>query len=373
MAEVYGREYVLQFVRQPELIQRSIPNSIIRPNSDYVGQSREVPSLLAATDQSFAGYSDFVTVNKEGVAKEITQLQMKATVNWGKEGTAGSNPQESLIEVYNLSPITRKFLRKNDTVLLRAGYTQTYETVVSDKDGTSKSRKELPLVVTGQARRIVTKKVGQNTITKIFIKDAGFVADNLRTSRRYEEGTTYREVIEDLAAFLASAGIPTGNLDIGLQQFTNFDYTDASGKQPLKDLNNDVGVQGMAISGYALNELSSFCAGIGYRAYTSLGKLYVEPIYSGGIRDYVIILPENIKGTIREEVDTSSKNETQGDAKSGIIFDTFLNGKIKLNVGVKIKGIKEYEGSYKVTSITHKLDLEGKDWTTEVSCIKETL
>lgn len=374
MSNLYGRVYELTLVNYTELLQRSIPKSVILPNSPYTGQSREIPSLLAGSNKAI-GYTDFLTIPSDFTqhsnniastgdnARVITDLRIRANVVWNKESSAGSNTQESYIEVYNMAPNSRKFLGKNTTVMLKAGY-----------EGTSDTLEGLPLIVTGQAYRVVSTKTGEDTITKIFIKDAGFISNNFRISKWYTPPTSYREVIEDMAVELANKGLPTGYIQTGLQQFINFNYTEADGiKQPLMDLNNTVGLQGLSIFGFALDELKRVCTSIGYRAYTSLGKLYVEPVYSGGYKDYIQIGPDNVKGGIREEVDTSSKFQAQGDAKGGIVVETFLDPRIKLDVGITINDIDEYEGDYKITKITHKLDLEGKDWTTEVNCIKETI
>jgi hypothetical protein len=298
------------------------------------------------------------------VALTITDLRITADIKWGKEGSAGSNSQEAVIEIYNLDKRDRvlgtsgisfsidELLRSDNTVVLKAGYEQT--------------QGELPTIVTGQIRWVETIKRGVDTIIKILIKDASLITDNLRVSRFYNPTDTYRFIIEDLMSFAAQNGVPRGTLLTSI-------FNDTQGlHSKITDIDSQVGEQGYYVIGYVIKHLQTLCEDLGYRAYTSLGKLYVEPIYSVEYLEQVVITKDNLKETIRPIDPSGNKNLQQTDSKDGLKISMFLNGDITLDKRLKVD-IEGFQGTYKITSINHKMDLEDTNWNTIIECIKEVV
>tara|TARA_R110002020_G_scaffold31715_1_gene98544 strand:- start:2479 stop:3603 length:1125 start_codon:yes stop_codon:yes gene_type:complete len=372
MTEVYGRKYELHLVRYQDILgnlDNLVPARLSPSPSQYLNPlAVNVPFLDATSTPS--------------TSLVISGLNIRATVKWGKEHS-NSNSQESVIEIYNLHKNKRKvddqvsltadqFVRNGDTIVLKAGYEQT----------TASGGGELPVIITGQVKWAATRTEGSNNITKIIIKDASLISENLRLSRFWTQDATYREIIEDLMNYAAHNGIPKGRLFapiIAARRNPSFllpTEEDAQLNHLLRtnsrvaDIDQKVGAQGFHLRGYVIEQLNILCKALGYRAYTSLGKLYVEPIYSTQYVDEVVINSDNIKETIKPSEPSGKKSPVQGDATSGVTFKTFLNGAITLDKRLRIN-VDGYRGSYKITSIKHKLSLEGKDWDTEVECIKE--
>ncbi len=363
MENVYGRAYELIVTKHEEVIELSIPTSdslfaqvLVAPVTINDNRTNTRPSTTKS----------FVEVNPRQKIT-ITDLRIKAKVLWDKESSASSSSQESYIEIYNLSPDNEAFIDASDSVLLSAGYIQDLKDIpIENQVGEGYLSGRLPLICTGQIKYKQTIKKGSDTITKLVIKDISYVTDNLIFSKYYAGGTPYGDIIEDLLSFLAERGVPRGSVYDPSGQLESPPPT-------VLDLDRQTGIQGLSVYGYAVDQLQEICSKIGYRAYSFLGKMYVEPISTVQYLEYVEVTQDNIKGSIREEFDSSKKLKAQGDTKPGLEFDTFLKGDITLNKALKISvDSPRYRGDYKITSIEHKLDNQGTNWTTVVSCIDET-
>ena len=117
MATAYGRVYSLQIIKQPELLERTtlVPNSLVRTTN--------ITTSTFSPDQEsgFTTYTDFNTSNFRN-SITIDDLQIKAKVTYSKEAPAGTNPQNTVIQVFNMSEDNRNFPTKGNTVILKAGY-----------------------------------------------------------------------------------------------------------------------------------------------------------------------------------------------------------------------------------------------------------
>lgn len=316
--EAFDRVYSLTIGRNNSLIEKTIPQLLVRP---AIG----VPQLLA--DPS---YTDFNA--KPNGALVINEPRITADISYTKEGN--TNKQGTVIQIYNLLKDNQKFISSEDTVLLRAGYRSI--------DGDSP-----PLIFSGQVISVETVKSGQDTITKLVCSAIDLPRKNIRFSKSPIRNETNEDVCNYFAKVAANAGIPTGRV------FVQDKVTYPSG---------------IALNGSLWPVMEKFCSNFNLLNYVTLGRLYIEPAAeTAPVVAKVVVSAENIKNTIRSEDDASGKSSSDETKKSGIVFNTFLNGDI---TSAKIVNIDfgEYRGDYIISSISHKLDLEGKDWDTIVSC-----
>ena len=54
------------------------------------------------------------------------------------------------------------------------------------------------------------------------------------------------------------------------------------------------------------------------------------------------------------------------------MFRLFLDGRVQASDQLFIT-LEGYEGQYIIETVTHKLDYEGRDWYTDVVCVREGL
>lgn len=270
-------------------------------------------------------------------AREFTEVQFEAEISY-KTGQSNSSEQDATIKLYNLSKDNQTFIKKNYFVFLEAGY-------ATDKD--------IPLIFCGQILKVSTEKSGPDVITKLLCLDCGIPAGNIRMCLWYDRGTAYIDIIRDMLDRLAKAGIPTGH----------FITTSVLAADPiLKKCES-----GYASEGKLVQDLIKLCSAINYKAYFSLGKMYVEPAF-GGERIFVVELNTDQIKSIRPEDDGS--NETlNSKTPEGLRVTAFLDGRISSEKLLKITEGK-YVGHYKISEAKHILNYEGETWDTEVLCNK---
>lgn len=323
MEDVFGRRYSLVIGRSSELVERTIPSSIIKPGGV---ESTPSPEGAGATLPD-GSYTDFIV--KPGGAITLTNLRIKANIVTTKEGK--TNKQPSTITILNLSDTNREGIQSEDIVLLRAGY---------DQDGDLS-----PLVFVGQVKSVSSEKKGPDTLTKLVCTSSEVPRKNVRISRTAVRGETSKDIAEYFAKIAADNGVPTGNVFVPVE----IPYP-----------------AGLPLAGQLFSLMEEFCDRNNLRSYITLGRLYIEPIDSTPVTSRLDVDELNIKGSIRKEDDATSKTSTDPSKLSGILFSTFLNGDITLSTIVNIK-FGDYRGEYDILSIKHVMDLEGPKWDTVVS------
>lgn len=322
MEEAFDRVYSLTIGRNNALVEKTIPQLLVQPAAG-------VPQLLANPS-----YSDFNS--KPNNALVITELRIKANVQYTKD--SGTNKQGTIIEIYNLTQDNQRRIFAEDTVLLRAGYRSI--------DGDNP-----PLIFTGQVKSVSTTKVGQDTITKLICTAIDVPRKNIRFSKTPVRGETNEDVANYFASVAAANGIATGYV------FVPDIVTYPSG---------------YAAGGNLFDAMAKFCENFNLRAYVVLNRLYIEPIaVSAPAVAKVIVNEVNVKGNIRAEDDSTGLTSSDPAKAAGISLNTFLNGNITpaklLNVS-----FGDYRGDYTISSVSHVLDLEGKDWDTIISAKRST-
>lgn len=329
----------------PQQSESIIPNLI--PTTGPVKTPRIGWFLQTIVDAEYGGTPEATTgTNSTNVltipagvnAREFTQVQFEAEISY-KTGQSNSSDQDATIKLYNLSKESQAFIKKNYFVFLEAGYQ-------SDKD--------IPLIFTGTILKVSTEKSGPDVITKILCQDNGVPAGNIRMCIWWDRGVTYLQIIRDMLDKLASAGIPTGH----------FITTGVLAADPIIKKCES----GYSTEGKLIQDLITLCSSINYKAYFSLGKMYVEPAF-GGERVFLVELsPDQIKGTVRPEDDAS--NETlNSKTPEGLKITAFLDGRISTDKFLKVTD-GTHKGQYKINEVKHLLSYEGDTWDTEISCSK---
>ena len=317
MSILFGRVYDLCIGVHPELVDSCVSSPTISP--DGVESAITIPS------------TDFLS--EPPSCLRITKLRIRADISDSKKG-AVKNTDTSWIEIINLSKENQKKIKVDATVLFKAGYEQQLP--------------DLPLIYAGHVTKVVTRKQGQDTVTRISCGSAAVVRRNVRISRSGIRDETIKDVLDWFADVAVSYGIPRGQKEI----FVPIDYKWKAG---------------FAATGNFFEELDKFCKDINFKAYIALGKLYIETEGTTNFIETVNIIEKNIKGSIRPDNNGTSK--TTPELKQGISFNTFLDGRITTAKKVNI-GFGDYSGDYKINTVSFKMDLNGKHWDTIVNCEK---
>ena len=378
------------FLKQYELVIGSPDHSIeIKPKDPLITKTGWLNFSLDFPVKSFH------TVPAGIRALTISELQIKADIKYSLEESS-SNKQDATLRIYNLTKENQKFIRKNGTIHLKAGYINPVNVIRDSQLDTGERRKEtervaLPLVFVGQILKAHTERVGADMITTLLCSDSKLPLEEAKISRTYK-GTakkplTYLDVISDLINELAKKGVPKGYISedidegisktpvgtiLGIKGLTP-NKVEVSGLMPV--LLNEITPLGeklfnssYIVEGSISETLTNICNNIGYRFYICLGRSYVEP-KSGPKRPavaFVRITQEHIKNNIKVDSDSENLTEGSSDAKDGIIVDLFLNGLVSLEKRISVSGTLQ-DGLYKITTVQHKLDYEGNDWTTSVT------
>lgn len=323
MEEVFIRQYALTIGRAASLVKITIPPTIIKP-----GGIESIPGSVGGAILADGSYQDFVT--KPAAGFTITDLRIKASI-LDKKGGA-SNKNVATIEIFNLTINNQRNIGTDDTVLLKAGY---------KIDGA-----ELPLIYVGQVTKVTTTKKGQDTITKIVCRASEVGRKNIRISKIPIRGETSEDIANYFASIAAQNGIPTGNVFVPVP----FDVP-----------------AGLPLTGSLFTLMERFCERNALDCYVTLGKLYIEPQNSVSVVASIEVQAANIKGSIRPQDDSSGKSTSA--SKKGLEFTLFLDGRITAAKSVTIK-FGEFRGDYNVTSVGFKMDSEGSNWDTIVSCVR---
>ena len=339
---------------------------------------------------------NYLTIPSGERAITINNLQMEAAVKYSLEDTS-TNKQDCTIKLYNLSKDNQRFIRKNGSIHLNAGYINPVN-IIRDKqedDGSVTKETEkvaLPMIFSGHILKVSTERVGVNIITTILCVDSKLGIEEPKISKTYKGSKknplTYLDIINDLVNELVKKGIPKGRIVESIKEddAANNQVGVVSGIEGLEPnkkavtgklpvLLNEITPLGEKIfnssyivEGSVSESLKSICNNIGYRFYISLGRSYVEP-KSSPLRPTIAVVKvtqDHIKNNIKIESDNENLTKASKDSKDGITVDLFLNGLVSIDKHINISGTLQ-DGFYKIKTVQHKLNYEGNDWTTTVS------
>lgn len=257
-------------------------------------------------------------------------------------------PNKGYVTVYNLTDQTVNYLdanqRESIAVTLEAGF-----------DGFNE------LLFSGTVEFVQDKWDGNTRMTKMILGDATNNIMTSKTSRSYRQGTSLDTVLNDLISDLK---LPIGKV---------------------VKFGSDTLQHSMAFSGNAANNLhrlaqntnSTFSVQDGAVYWTKQGKRFAKSVFEispeTGMHDSPT--PQNpepakrrlAKKKARKKPPKKPHVKTSGEIKedAGLVVVTELNGAILPESTVYVKS-KKYTGFYKVVYLTHKGQLEGGDWITEL-------
>ena len=333
MRLTFDRRYILRIARNEKQVKVD-SKDVVDASSSGGGIK-----VIDTKDLTAIGNTDGVRVI------EIRDLHIEANIRIGKGKGFKNNP--STIKIYNLSQDSINKIQKDSLVILQAGY---------------KDDVDLPYIFAGQAVSVVTGRDGANRVTSITCQGGHTIQKNVRLSKTFPKGTTYKKVIQGLLDEAAKYGLPTGH----------FKTTSTTPPKDAKNVADKLSVvleDGYVVEGNLINSLTDIATGIGFKVYVSLGKLYVEPKDNPALSVVKEIYSSLIKGSIEPYV-ASSKSLT-GDTTSseGVKFSLFLDGEITLDKKIQVKD-GNYAGTYDIESINHSLAYEGGEWSTGLELIK---
>lgn len=322
MTEVRGRKYEL-YITQPVLRHFSATGTDTGNAGIIVNEA--VQSLVVPN-----GYYDMSTINDNSLL--ITNpIQMEADIEYGDVSSAGS-PQKATIKLYNLSDSTIRSIRAKQTVLLNAGY---------ETDST------LSMLFLGSIEKVSTEHDIPNKVTTIVCTDA-MAKKDMQYSRTFMLGDSYDMVLLEMSDEFTKAGIITG-------------YILGSPKS------NARMIETLSLSGNLTKLLSDVCHSIDYVWFISRGRLYIQPKDEVRVVDIFEVYPKNIIGSVSPEDDKSATSSVDPSTQvaPGVKFTVFLSPDLTLDTTVKLMQ-GDYEGLYKPTKITHKLNWKDGPWQTEL-------
>jgi len=319
----FKRKYILRIALNPNIIKT---DTVEKLESGTAGGGVKKPTT-----------GDLLTVDVDALV--IEDLHIEATISYKKTSKATSSPAK--INIYNLSHQTLAKIKPESTLVLQAGY---------------ESDKELPVVFAGQIISIGTSRRGADKVTSILTGGAYTVQKNVRINKTYPKGITYKELVQNLLTEAANWGLPTGAFKTD-PQVTSKESKNKKDKILLKL------EDGYVASGWLMNILNDVVGSIGYRAYITVGKLYVEPKEFSKTLEIFKITPDTIIGDIQLKADSSSKLSGSTTHKAGITLKILVDGRLTLDKKVQITDPESpYSGVYDIAKLDHKLSYEESDW-----------
>lgn len=289
--------------------------------------------------------SDYTSKNAEN-AYVISNETGAANIEFEVKKDNSKEPNKGYVTIWNLSDETVSYLDANQNesiaIVLEAGYDGENQTIFS-----------------GTVEFVQDQWDGPTRKTKMILGDGTLNIYTAKTARSYQKGTALDVVLNDLVSDLK---LPIGKVvkfgDKTLQQSMAFTGNAANN---LKNLADNTG--------------STFSVQDGAVYWTTQGKRFKKAVYEisadTGMHDSPT--PQNPEPARRRKEKRAKRKSkkphepTSAEIKedAGLVVSTALNGAILPESTIYLKSIK-YTGFYKVVYVTHKGELEGGDWVTEM-------
>lgn len=319
----FGRKYSI-----------AVSDPITRTAESYslYGKYTGADGRILGTTSLFSNVDANTITQSAKVFEDPTQMTFGC--KYTTEGS-GSAQQTATLELFNLNEDEKNYFNKSPTyVSVAAGYRDTEESII----------------YSGQVLDYYTYRSGSDLITTVLLKDSYEAIKNIRVSKTYPSNTGYRQIIEDLVSIYSTVGVTVGNLDLSTITY----------RTPTAHI----------VEGYLSDILDEVCSGLFLSWFVSHNKVYVFPGKRGTRGNFttgmgVIVTSDNITNTIENKNSSATQLATDEENTGGIIFSTFLNPNISIDKYLKVE-VEGFEGTYKVTSVEHKLDYRGSDWYTRV-------
>lgn len=253
-----------------------------------------------------------------------------------------TDPNKSSITIFNLKDDTVAYInnniKNNLAIFLEVGY----------------EGEQLVQVFKGTIQWISDTKDGATRRTELHCIDGGVNMMEAQTSRSYPKGTKYSTVVNDLVKDL---GTPKGAIKI------SDDKTIPSS---------------IALTGNTSHNLEHITKSIDHTFSIQDGAAYVMPqserlpANSAYISEETGLIgsPQPFHNDIKPAKKTTKKTKSKKPKKptDGVRFKCQINGTILPEKTVYLKS-KNYDGAFKVISVSHEGDYEGNNWTSNVEAV----
>lgn len=250
------------------------------------------------------------------------------------------DPNQAEIVVYNLSDDTVNYInrgiRNNMAVALAVGY----------------EGQELIMIFKGTIQWVSDTFDNTDRKTSLHCLDGGINIAEARTSRSYPKGTKIKTVVTDLVKDL---GTTEGNIHVDNDQTLS---------------------SASAMCGNTSHYLEHICKSIDHNVSIQDGSVYVTPRsqMSSARSAYIspetglIGSPEPFHNDIKPTKKVTKASKKAKKPTDGVKFKCQMNGAILPEKTIWLKS-RDYDGPFKVVSVSHNGDKEGKEWVTEVECV----
>lgn len=268
--------------------------------------------------------------------KIIDDLQITFDI---KKDTA-KDPNKAVINVYNLSDDTLAYINNNIrnslAVALMVGYRNN----------------GLPVIFKGTVQWTQTTRQGADKVTELHCLDGGMNLSIANTSRSYPKGTKIKKIIGDLAGDL---GCVTGNILV----------------------DDDSAISSASFfCGNTGHNLEALCKSINHTVSIQDGSVYVTPAnmrrratcFYVSETTGLIGSPEVYHDDLKPAKKVSKKtvNAKKKRPATGVTFQMLMQGAILPEKTVYLKS-DDFDGYFKVSSVTHTGDYYGGEWITKVT------
>lgn len=281
----------------------------------------------------------------------IENLHMEANISLDATTTSSSN-NRSEIKVFNMTKeAVNRISQINGKVILEAGYEQ------GDYD----------VIFTGQVTNVHSMKNGADIVTVISCKDGWTPTSQIRYTKSFKKGVPSTEVFEDIISTFEKHGISRSDTGILLDEVNS----------PWVVPSETTIQKSWSYSGFLRGALDKLCQEFGLTYQIEHSTLFIYPKNFKEMFTEVVLTEEQIM-SIKRAAKSNNKTSNSSSQNRGIEVTTLLIPKLTTKYRVKVKSvstnnsegfnIKDYEGEYKITSMSHKLSYEGNGWNTILSC-----
>ncbi|TQE99504.1 MAG: hypothetical protein FKY71_08335 [Spiribacter salinus] len=268
-----------------------------------------------------------ITVGEEGGTGVLVDEQFR--VVFTVQRTIGQEVNSSLVEVYGLSPDTRKkFLEPNQVCRVEAGYKDNVE-VLGIADIT----------------RALVRREPPDIVTELQLGDGARALRDRKVNLSFEAGASVQRVLDRIAQELALGSRATGVQVEGAYR------------------------EGVSFSGTAREALNSVTKRAGVVWSIQNGDLQISDRKLANQGRGVLLRPNT--GLIRSpEPLEDREQETEQRRGAGYRVWCLLNPKIIPGDRLVIESA-EVEGTFRVDSVQHSGDTRGNEWLSEVEVYAE--
>ncbi|BBK09273.1 hypothetical protein [Klebsiella phage 05F01] len=268
----------------------------------------------------------------------ILMTEHQITFNVRKDNN--KDPNKATITIYNLTDDTvnyiNKNIRNNLAVALSVGY----------------QGQDLIMIFKGTVQWVSDTFSGTDRKTELNCVDGGINIQEARTSRSYQKGTKVKTIVNDL---VTDMGTTRGTVNID---------SDAAISSPAH------------ICGNTSANLESYCKSIDHNVSIQDGSVYITPRSKRSSNRSAYISPETgligspqpFHNDIKPAKKTTKSSNKAKKPTDGVKFRCQVNGSILPEKTVWLKS-HDYDGAFKVVSVTHSGDYEGRDWTSDVEAV----